>query len=116
MNTDDEKLDEALDESYPASDPVAITIDHSPWDNVDAQRFEIDYEDAVAFLDYKREPGKIHLIHTEVPQELEGRGLGSMLAKYALDHARANRLHVDVSCPFVRAYIRKHLEYADLLR
>ena len=77
-------------------------------------RFEIRIGDEVAFLRYAEEPGRIHLIHTEVPEKLSGRGIGGKLAAFALDHARTRGLRVAPSCPYVRAYIDRHPEYADL--
>ncbi|MFD5436489.1 GNAT family N-acetyltransferase [Kitasatospora sp. NPDC127067] len=38
-----------------------------------------------------------------------------MLARGALDDARARGLHVLPYCPFIRGWIRKHPEYADLV-
>jgi len=50
-----------------------------------------------------------------VPKALEGRGIGSALARGLLDLARAQKLKVKPLCPFVAGYIKKHPEYADLL-
>jgi predicted GNAT family acetyltransferase len=53
--------------------------------------------------------------HTEVPKELEGRGIGSALVRGLLEIARAQGLKVQAVCPFVKAYLDRHPEYADLL-
>ncbi len=53
-------------------------------------------------------------MHTEVPKELGGKGIGSALARGLLDIARAQGLKVVPKCPFVAGYIGKHPEYADL--
>jgi predicted GNAT family acetyltransferase len=42
--------------------------------------------------------------------------IGSKLIKGALDQVRADGLKVIAQCPFVKAYIEKHPEYADLLK
>jgi predicted GNAT family acetyltransferase len=76
--------------------------------NVAAGRFEIHLDDQIAFLQYDRQNGEITILHTEVPQALGGRGLGNLLAKTALEWARAEGLRVIVLCPFVRTYLRKH--------
>ena len=70
---------------------------------------------AVAFAAYVRRPGAIVFTHTEVPPALEGRGVGSRLARDALDDARRRGLAVIPRCPFVAAYIRRHPEYRDLV-
>jgi len=69
----------------------------------------------VAFSAYTMRDGAIVFLHTEVDPEFEGRGLGSVLAKRALDDVRARGLGVIARCPFISAYIRRHREYADLL-
>ena len=55
------------------------------------------------------------ILHTEVPKELEGRGIGSALVRGLLEIARAQGLKVQAVCPFVKAYLDRHPEYADLL-
>jgi predicted GNAT family acetyltransferase len=53
--------------------------------------------------------------HTEVLPAFEGRGVGSALAKGALDAVRAEGSSVEPRCPFIAAYIRRHPAYADLV-
>lgn len=83
--------------------------------NEAARRFELTIDGRTAFLTYARSGGRINLVHTEVPPELAGRGLGGQLAKAALEYARQGELTVVPSCPFVRGYIDKHPEYAPLV-
>jgi uncharacterized protein len=85
-------------------------------DNKAHHRFELEVEGHVAKSFYRIENGVITFIHTEVPPELGGKGIGSRLIKGALDQVRANGLKVIAECPFVKAYIEKHAEYADLVK
>ena len=85
-------------------------------DNTQRHRFELDADGHVAFSNYRREGGTLTVLHTEVPKELGGKGIGSALARGLLDIARAEKLKVVPLCPFVASYIAKHPEYADLLR
>jgi predicted GNAT family acetyltransferase len=85
-------------------------------DNTQRHRFELDADGHVAFSNYRREGGTLTILHTEVPKELGGKGIGSALARGLLDIARAEKLKVVPLCPFVAGYIAKHPEYADLLR
>jgi predicted GNAT family acetyltransferase len=57
----------------------------------------------------------LDLTHTVVPREAEGQGIGSALARAALEYARANDLKVIATCRFVHGYLQKHTEYADLV-
>jgi predicted GNAT family acetyltransferase len=85
-------------------------------DNTERHRFELDAEGHVAFSNYKRDGGTITIMHTEVPRELNGKGIGSALVRGLLDIVRAQGLKAVPLCPFVAGYIAKHPEYADLLR
>jgi len=86
-----------------------------PKQQVTAGRFEIERDGHVAFLDYNLGAGVLRLLHTEVPDQLQGQGIASELAKSALDWAREHSVKVDVICPFVDSYIKRHPEYADLI-
>jgi predicted GNAT family acetyltransferase len=78
-------------------------------------RFEIEREGHVAYLEYSLAGKILQLIHSEVPEALRGHGLGSELAHSALEWAREQGLKVDVICPSVAEYLKKHPEYSDLL-
>ena len=80
-------------------------------DNTEKKRFEIHEEGYIAFEDYELFEGGISYLHTDVPKELEGRGIASALAKYILDYAEENNLKVKPYCPYIKAYIDKHAEY-----
>lgn len=64
---------------------------------------------------YERHDGTIDLQHTIVRPEAEGRGVGSTMIRFALDAARASGEKVIPSCPFVKAFLRDHDEYADVV-
>ncbi len=84
-------------------------------DNAARSQFELIVDGHTALAAYRLKPGVITFTHTEVPAELGGRGIGSQLAKGALDQVRARGLKVVPLCPFIKAYIEKHQEYQDLL-
>ncbi len=84
-------------------------------DNPAQHRFELAVEDQIAAAYYQLADGVITFLHTEVPQELNGRGIGSRLVRGALDAVRARGLKVVSKCPFVSAYMGKHPEYNDLI-
>lgn len=53
--------------------------------------------------------------HTEVDERFEGHGVGSALARFALDDVRrAGGRRVVPRCQFIEAWIDKHPDYADL--
>ncbi len=78
-------------------------------------RFELTVDGATAILEYTMQLNTIFFTHTLVPPALEGRGLGSLLARAGLDFAREKALKVRPVCWFVAGYIDRHSEYQDLL-
>lgn len=79
------------------------------------QRYEAEIGGHLAVIEYEQGPERILIMHTEVPKELEGHGVATQMAKFALDDARARHLAVVPLCPVVASYIRQHQEYADLV-
>jgi uncharacterized protein len=85
-------------------------------DNPERHRFELELDDgSFAIAEYTLPVGKIMFTHTEVPEAHEGKGIGTMLIRFALDAARERGLKVIPICPFFAAYMRKHPEVQDLL-
>ncbi|GAC1328163.1 MAG: GNAT family N-acetyltransferase [Mycobacteriales bacterium] len=92
-----------------ASDPTVT-------DNVGANRYEARSGDDVAgYAEYSRNGGRVTVLHTVVDPAFEGRGVGSALARAALDDARARGEAVVPTCVFIADYIDKHPAYADLV-
>ncbi len=83
--------------------------------NAAAKRYELEADGQLAIAEYRLRPGRISLTHTEVPEALSGRGIGTRLVRAALDDARAKGLKVVPTCPFVKHYIETHPEERDLL-
>ena len=76
---------------------------HEPEHN----RFVVVTGDLVALLAYRPlDATTLDYYHTYVPPELRGRGIASRLAKFALEHARAERLRVVPTCPFIADYVK----------
>lgn len=86
-------------------------IHHDPG----ARRFEAVVEGHRARLDYAPAPGRLVILHTEVPKAIGGRGLAGALVEAALAHARASGLLVEARCSYARAYLARHPEHAGLV-
>ncbi len=89
------------------SDAVPVT------DNQAASRFEISDGGYLAELRYHRSGKRLALIHTEVPEELEGRGYGGRLVVAAVDQAAGEGLTIVPYCPFARGWLQRHSDVAD---
>ena len=88
-----------------SSEQPPIVLNEAP------HRFEWTVDGHTAYEVFERFPGGIAYLHTIVPKELAGRGIGGTLVKHILDYAAAQGLRVRPDCPFVKAYIDKHPEY-----
>jgi uncharacterized protein len=85
-------------------------------DNAERARFEVRVDGAVAgFTEYRRTSSTVSFMHTEVDDAYEGQGLGSLLARRALDAVRAEGRRVLPHCPFIRGWIQRHPGYVDLV-
>jgi uncharacterized protein len=85
-------------------------------DEPQRSRFEIRVGDQLAgFAVYHLHGDVADFTHTEIADEFEGQGLGSKLIRAALEETRGAGRQVLPHCPFVRAFIAKHPEYADLV-
>ena len=84
--------------------------------NDERSRFEAILDGEVAgYAEFEPGEGRIEFTHTVVDDAYEGKGVGSTLVRGALDQVRAEGLEVVATCEFVKSYIERHQEYADLL-
>lgn len=81
------------------------------------KRFYVEVDGNLSELTYKKIDDKtLDYHHTFVPEALRNQGLAAKITKYALEYARNNHYQVIPSCPYVKAYIKQHIEYADLAK
>jgi uncharacterized protein len=89
------------------SNPEQIT------DNQAASRFELHADGRLAELQYRRNGNRLVLIHTEVPEQLEGRGIGGALVTAAIDRAERDGMTVVPLCPFAYGWLERHPDVAS---
>jgi predicted GNAT family acetyltransferase len=80
--------------------------------NQAASRFELQADGGLAELTYRRNGKRLVLMHTEVPVELEGRGLGGILVSAAVDYAALEGMTVVPLCPFASGWLERHPDVA----
>jgi len=61
---------------------------------------------------YRRNGDRLILVHTGVPAELAGRGVGGQLVRAAVERAAAEGLTVVPWCPYARKWLEDHPDAA----
>ncbi len=84
-------------------------------DNTTDHRFEMNIDGNYAIIEYKKYPGKIALLHTEVPPQLEGKGAATAIIEKTLAWIEKNNLRLIPLCPLVAAYIKRHPEWKRIV-
>lgn len=80
--------------------------------NREKHQFEITEGGEIAYVAYEEIPDGMDFIATFVPDKMQGKGIGSALAEYALSYAKERHMEIEATCPFIREYIGKHPEFA----
>jgi len=82
--------------------------------NAAQTRYELDTEHGMAVAVYRQQGDALVFVHTEVPPEDEGKGIGAQVVRAALDDSRARGFKIVPACSFVVAFMRRHPEYNDV--
>jgi uncharacterized protein len=96
----------------PGCDDVHVSDAPEVTDNQAHSRFELDTGGHIAVLVYHRNGKRLALIHTDVPAELEGHGIGGHLVAAAIDRAARDGLTIVPLCPFARSWLERHADQA----
>jgi uncharacterized protein len=93
-------------------DTASIVIEN----NTDTQQYEAKLDGkVVAFSEYRPIGASLMFTHTEVNEDLEGKGVGSQLIRFALEDTKAKGMTAIPMCPFVKIFIQRHKEYIDVV-
>jgi predicted GNAT family acetyltransferase len=85
-------------------------------DNEAGGRFELTIDGHLAELVYRRAGNRLILIHTEVPADLGGQGLGGILVTAAVERAAREGLTVVPQCPFARDWLNRHRHVTGMVK
>jgi predicted GNAT family acetyltransferase len=81
-------------------------------DQPERGRFALFADGHEAELTYRMAPGRITLVHTGVPEPLEGRGIAGRLVRAAVERAAAEGLTIAPWCPYARRWLERHPDAA----
>ncbi|MEU7142608.1 GNAT family N-acetyltransferase [Nocardia sp. NPDC046473] len=80
--------------------------------NDEKNRYEVFYGgDLAGFAEYEERDDETVFIHTEIDGAFSGKGLGSTLAKHAVEDVIERGRVIRPLCPFIKAYLEKHPQY-----
>lgn len=91
---------------------ITVTVTDAP----ERERYEARADgELVGYTEYRRNDGTIMLARTEVPEELQNKGIGAALARFALEAARKAGKRVEPVDPFIAGWLERHPAYADMM-
>ena len=89
--------------------------DYELINNEATKQYEFHIDGFIPRIVYQKSGDKIYLIHTEVPLELGGKGIGNQLVKKVLEDIQKRGLKLIPLCPFVKKYLQRHPEWESLV-
>ena len=94
----------------PGSESSEVTVRN----NEAGYRYEAEVDGRLAgFAVYRLAGDRVVFTHSEVAAEWAGHGVGSALARWALDDVVAGGRTITPLCPFIAAYIERHPDYVS---
>ena len=89
-------------------------LDLAVSNNSDEGRYEVTANGELAgILTYRLHDDRVVFLHAEVEPRFEGHGVGSRLAREALDDVVVQGKQITPLCPFVVDYLHRHPDYVE---
>ena len=76
--------------------------------------FVLEIEGQASFIRYRENQRVIELLHTEVPSEMEGKGVAAALVEKTFKYLEENSLKMKPLCSYVLSYLKLHPEWERL--
>jgi hypothetical protein len=84
-------------------------------DNKEQHSYELWVENKRSFIDYKLENDQSVLLHTEVPEELEGKGIAAALVEKTFQYLEEQNMKVVPVCSYVLTYLKRYPKWNHLV-
>lgn len=89
-----------------------LQVTHNPGES----RFETVVGGYPGRLNYIQDGKNFVITHVGVHPELRGQGVAARIVEASLNYAKEQSLRVIPMCSYAAAYMRRHPEYADLMK
>lgn len=84
-------------------------------DHKELHNYELWIDNQKSFIDYKLKGDKVYLLHTEVPKELEGKGIAAALVEKTLNDIESRQLKLVPLCSYIQIFLKRHPEWNHLV-
>ncbi|MDQ6831211.1 MAG: N-acetyltransferase [Gemmatimonadota bacterium] len=88
-----------------------MNIEH----DIAGHRFRAPLSGGTGDLTYEPRGDALDLLHTVVPAEAQGEGVGDALVRAAFDYARSVGKKIIPTCPYVRHWLEEHPEENEMV-
>ncbi|MCK0114564.1 MULTISPECIES: GNAT family N-acetyltransferase [Gelidibacter] len=85
-------------------------------DNIELKRFEMQFDNNLIHISYKKTKNTIELFHSESCNETIGSEQKDKLISSVLNHIKIHELKLIPSCPYVALYIMKNVEWKEYVK
>ena len=72
------------------------------------QRVWTEKDSFIAEVQYTCADGTLDILHTYVPEQLEGQGIASKLVEFVYKYALNQGLKITATCPYARIWLKRH--------
>ncbi|MEM9142374.1 MAG: N-acetyltransferase [Bacteroidota bacterium] len=91
--------------------PSMLKIEH----NKESKKFTMDINGEEARIEYTKRDGKMYLVHSEVPYNLRGRGIGKELVLKTFEKLTEENYNAVAVCTYIKAVKNRHPKWKDII-
>lgn len=90
-------------------------VDYDLINNEGDNRFQFEIDGAIAFINYLKRGDVYYLIHTEVPESMQGMGIAGALVEKTFRYLEDRAFKIMPYCPYIQSYLKRHPEWEKLV-